>query len=79
MPVLDLQKAGTTVRRKLAEAYDQLAKKPLGSFPEMEKDEVRAAIDDAVSDALGLPSLAPLRRLLAREPIISLSLDGLLR
>lgn len=77
MPVLDLHKIQTEGRKRLAEAYDKLADQPLGRFPEMDKDEVRAAIDDAISDCLGLPSLAPLRRLLAREPVICVSLQGL--
>jgi len=38
----------------------------------MAADPVRAQIDAAVAQALGLPDLTPLREPLAREPVISL-------
>ena len=38
----------------------------------MDQDDARKALDREVSAALGLPDLSPLRRMLAREPIISL-------
>jgi len=41
-------------------------------LPQMGRDPVRAKIDAAVAQALGLPDLTPLREQLAREPVISL-------
>ncbi|MEM1668713.1 MAG: N-6 DNA methylase [Thermofilaceae archaeon] len=78
MPVLDVRSINESARRKLVQAFDQLAQKPLLPFPDIEKDPTRAAIDKAVADALDLPDLGILRKLLASEPIICLSLDRLL-
>ena len=44
----------------------------LKTFPEMDVDEVRARIDAAISQALGLPDFSILRRLLAQEPVVCL-------
>jgi hypothetical protein len=41
-------------------------------LPQMAADPVRAKIDAAVAQALGLPDLTPLREQLAREPVICL-------
>jgi len=38
----------------------------------MASDAVRAQIDAAIANALGLPDLTPLREQLAREPVICL-------
>ena len=43
----------------------------------MATDPVRAEIDAAVSETLGLPPLDELRELLSREPIFSLSMQEL--
>ena len=51
-------------------AFDTLANEALQPLPEMATDPVRAVIDDALRAALGTPGLAPLRALLAREPVI---------
>ncbi|MGH9786580.1 MAG: hypothetical protein ACRD88_20615, partial [Terriglobia bacterium] len=77
MPVLDVWKIGAKRRQKLAAAFDKLATKTLLPFPEMADDPVRAEIDEAVAYALGLPDFGILRQLLAREPILCLSLDRL--
>jgi len=78
MPVLDVRKLGRSALTRLAGAFDQLSCDRLLPFPLLDQDPTRAAIDAAVAEALGLPDLAPLRTLLAREPILSLSLDRLL-
>jgi hypothetical protein len=75
MPVLDVRNIQDSARKKLVQAFDQLAGKDLLPLPEMEKDSTRAAIDEAVADALDLPNFSILRELLAREPIICLSLE----
>jgi hypothetical protein len=78
MPVLDVRKIRTRRRAKLAYAYDKLAQRGLKSLPNLETDEVRASIDEAVADALELPDFSILRELLAREPIICCSNDRLM-
>jgi hypothetical protein len=37
----------------------------------MAEDPVRAAMDQAISSALGLPDLTPIREMLGREPIVT--------
>jgi hypothetical protein len=45
----------------------------------MEADGTRIAIDEALADALGLPDFGILRQMLAREPIVCVSMDRLLQ
>jgi len=72
LPVLDLSNMSEDQLDILVAAYDELADKPLLTFPEMATDPVRARIDAAVSKALGLPDFSILRRLLAQEPVVCL-------
>lgn len=78
MPVLDVHNLNARAKRKLAQAFDQLASQSLRPFPEMANDPTREAIDRAVADALDLPDFSILREMLAREPIICLTRDRLL-
>lgn len=71
MPVLNVIALSDEVVANLASAYDRLADLPLSALAKLAEDEVRAALDDALSTALGLPNLKPLRELLAREPGLS--------
>ena len=52
----------------LAAAYDELASEQLEALANLDHDPNRRQIDDALSTVLGLPSLGPIRELLAREP-----------
>jgi len=79
MPVLDVSGSGARSTNKLAQAFDALAEKSLLPFPHMAEDPVRADIDQAVASALGLPDFSVLRQLLAREPILCLSMSRLLQ
>ncbi|PJF31437.1 MAG: hypothetical protein CUN51_03650 [Candidatus Thermofonsia Clade 1 bacterium] len=72
LPVLDVRMLSNAQLDKLAEAYDRLCEQTLLPFPQMGSDPVRAEIDKALSEALGLPDLSNLRMLLAQEPVISL-------
>ncbi|MDW8298877.1 MAG: N-6 DNA methylase [Anaerolineae bacterium] len=72
LPVLDVRLLTEAQLDILVQAYDRLCEQPLRPFPEMEHDPVRAEIDKAISEALGLPSLSGLRLLLGQEPVISL-------
>jgi hypothetical protein len=58
--------------KQLTDAFDRLADVPLPPLPQMADDEGWAAIDEAISQVLGLGDLTKLRRTLAREPIITL-------
>jgi hypothetical protein len=70
--VLDVSAALARGCSSLAQAFDALSGQPLLPLPQMAADPVRAKIDAAVAQALGLPDLTPLREQLAREPVISL-------
>jgi len=72
MPVLDLWRLSVPQLEQLADGYDVACEQTLRPLPEMAEDPVRAAMDDCISETLGLPSLARLRETLAREPVISL-------
>jgi hypothetical protein len=71
MPVLDIRRLPRRTLAQLSSAYDRLIDRELGPLPRMGVDPVRAEIDAVISSVFELPSLAPLRDLLAEEPIIS--------
>jgi len=52
----------------LAAAYDALCDQELQALARLNHDPARRAIDEALSAALGLPDLGPLRAMLAHEP-----------
>jgi hypothetical protein len=68
MPVLDVRALNDAQVASLAAAYDALGDRELQALAELNVDPVRRAMDEALSKALGLPDLAPLREMLAREP-----------
>ena len=79
LPVLDVRALDDGSVGKLSIVFDSVAKSVVRPFPEMADDPVRAKIDAAVSDTLGLPPLDELREALSCEPIFSLSMSGLTR
>jgi hypothetical protein len=79
MPVLDLDRLKAKQWRLLLKCFETVADTSLQPFPGMEDDPTRAAIDEAVSKALGLPDISPLRAMLAREPVITLDPERLTR
>ena len=68
MPVLDVRSLTQEHLTTLANAYDEVASKSLAPLAQLDADPVRISIDDALCTVLDLPSLAPVRALLAREP-----------
>jgi hypothetical protein len=68
MPVLDVRALSKTDLVTLAQTYDRLAAKELAPIAHLDADPVRREIDETLCEVLGLPSLAPIRELLAREP-----------
>ena len=72
LPVLNLGSLSDKQLSQLSAAYDKVCQEELRPFPEMDKDPVRARIDAAVSQALGLPDFSILRSLLAQEPVVCL-------
>ncbi len=71
LPTLDVLSLSEPQLRTLADAYDRFKHKTLRPLAEIEQDLCRAEIDDVLANVLRLPDLAPLRELLAREPIIA--------
>lgn len=71
MPVLDVRSLSSKQLGFLAKAYDAIAEKELAPLAQLDKDAVRCDIDDTISKVFELPSLAPIRELLAREPGLS--------
>lgn len=58
-------------RQTLLDAYETLSGETLLPIPEMNDDPIRVRIDDALASALGLKQdLAPIRKLMAVEPLI---------
>lgn len=68
MPVLNVKALPDEVIKQLAKTYDLICIKELLALAKLDGDPVRAEIDNALSAALGLPDIKPLRQLLAREP-----------
>jgi hypothetical protein len=68
MPVLDVRTLAEYQIKALADAYDTLSGQTLAALAKLDTDPVRKAIDDALSEVLGLPDMANLRAQLAREP-----------
>jgi len=73
--VADLRILTQDKRRSLDELWNDVNEETLLPLPKIGQDEVRKTLDDGVADALGLPSFAPLRKLLGREPVISMQAD----
>ena len=68
MPVLDVRSLTQEQLTTLANAYDEAASQSLAPLAQLDSDSIRISIDAALCTVLGLPSLAPVRALLAREP-----------
>lgn len=68
MPVLDVRALTDAQQQGLSEVYDKLASQSFDALAKLDRDTVRAAIDEALATVLVLPDLAHLRELLAREP-----------
>jgi hypothetical protein len=68
MPALDVRVLPADALKRLAQAFDDLGERELLALAKLDADPARAALDAALSVALGLPDFAPLRQLLAREP-----------
>ncbi len=73
VPVPDFTALGEPERDMLSGWFDWLQHETLQPFPQMAGDPVRAQIDDAVTQALGLDAqwVATIRRELSREPSVT--------
>ena len=71
LPVLDLRELSSSQLQGLADLFDSLAEEEFARLPGMVHCPTRQALDDGISQILGLPDLANLRSLLASEPVVS--------
>ena len=72
MPVLDITLLSKKQKQSLVSTYNHISNQLISPLPEMDKDNIRQEIDEAISNALGLNKLTILRKLLAQEPVICL-------
>jgi len=68
MPVVDVRTLTQRQLHTLETAYDFLCNHDLQAIANLADDPIRKEIDAAVSSALYLPDLSPIRELLSREP-----------
>ena len=70
IPVLDPRQMSSTQLQALSDLFDELADAEFERLPGMADCPARSALDDGVSEILGLPDLRGLRLLLASEPVV---------
>ena len=71
LPVLDLRSLAPEQVQGLSDLFDQLAESEFERLPAMADCPARRALDEGLSEILGLPDLSKLRDLLASEPVVS--------
>ena len=71
LPVLDTRRLSPAQLQGLSDLFDEMAEAEFERLPAMAYCPARRALDDGVSEILGLPNLATLRDLLASEPVVS--------
>ena len=70
LPVLDPRQLTGSQRSRLSDLFDELADAEFERLPGMADCPARTALDDGMSEILGLPDLGRLRVLLASEPVV---------
>lgn len=68
MPVLDVRRLDDGQLSSLSRAYDSVCRLTLRPLAQLDSDPHRLQIDQALCEALSLPSLGSIRELLVREP-----------
>ncbi len=71
LPVLDVRALSEEQLDAVSDLFDEISEMEFMRLPEMADDPARKALDDGLSRILNLPDLAPLRRLIATEPVVS--------
>lgn len=70
LPILDPRQLTDAQLKDLSDLFDNLADAEFERLPQMAQCPARTALDDGISDILGLPDLRRLRVLLASEPVV---------
>jgi hypothetical protein len=77
LAVLDPRQLGKDARVQLCDAYDEVCKQQIQPLPKIDADPVHRRIDAALATALGIgDDLVRLRKMLAREPVVSMHLPN---
>ena len=71
LPVLDVRALSEEQLDALSDLFDEVSEMEFMRLPEMADDPARKALDDGLARIFNLPDLAPLRRLIATEPVVS--------
>ena len=69
--VLDMSEVSDKKKEGLLKAFEHVKNSEFLPYSKMANDPIRAELDDAVSRALDLPDLSPIRALIGREPIVT--------
>ena len=70
LPILDLRRLTGAQLKGLSDLFDELADADFERLPGMADCPARTALDEGISEILGLPDLGKLRVLLASEPVV---------
>ena len=70
LPILDPREISPDQLQALSDLFDRLADAEFERLPGMAECPARTALDEGISDVLGLPDLSKLRVLLASEPVV---------
>lgn len=69
MPVLNVRNLNQEQSDMLSAMYDLVSKVTFRPLAQLDSDQARIQIDEVFCKTLSLPSLAPIRELLARERV----------
>ncbi len=71
LPIIDPRALSDAQRQAMSDLFDELADAEFERLPDMANCPARTALDNGLSEILGLPDLSRLRALLASEPVVS--------
>ena len=71
LPVLDPRRISASQLEDLSNLFDELTEAEFERLTSMAQCPARRALDDGLTEVLGIPSLKTLRELLASEPVVS--------
>ena len=71
LPILDPRGLTKSQVKRLSDLFDELSDAEFERLPGMAHCPARTALDEGISEILGLPDLGTLRNLLASEPVVS--------
>ena len=71
LPVLNPRQLSPSQLQTMSDLFDEMVKSEFERLPVMATCQSRCALDDGLSQILGLPDLGTLRALLASEPVVS--------